>query len=107
MRLFKIRLVLVLGGIERYGETYFIDANLKVVPKKGSAVMTYNLYSCGEKDESAMHGFCSISFGEKWVSPVWIKYEHQTHLRCLAEPYLHHQILVNGQSKYTHQNQHR
>ncbi|CAG7830964.1 unnamed protein product [Allacma fusca] len=93
--------------VSKGGESYFLDANLKTVPKKGSAVMTYNLYSCGQNDESALHGFCPISFGEKWVTPVWIMYEHQTHLQCLSEPYLRHEILVNGQSKYKHQNEHR
>ncbi|CAG7819851.1 unnamed protein product [Allacma fusca] len=100
-------ILIYFSDVSKGGETFFIDANLKAVPRKGSAVMAYNLYSCGERDESALHGFCPISFGEKWVIPLWIKYEHQTHLQCLSEPFLRHEILVNGQSKYTHQNEHR
>ncbi|CAG7732016.1 unnamed protein product, partial [Allacma fusca] len=60
-------LLIYLTDVLQGGETVFNSVWLKAVPQRGSAVFMYNLKSCGEPDLSAVHGFCPVVFGEKWV----------------------------------------
>lgn len=47
------------------GETAFSQAGVYVTPKKGSALLWYNLLSSGSRDDLAYHGGCPVIFGEK------------------------------------------
>lgn len=49
------------------------DGSFKVKPRKGDAVLFYNLYPDGTLDQQAMHGGCPVISGEKWAMTKWIR----------------------------------
>ncbi|CAL1609349.1 unnamed protein product [Knipowitschia caucasica] len=68
-------------------------SNLRVKPKKGTAVFWYNYLSdgkgwVGEQDEYALHGGCVVTHGTKWVANKWINvdpdYQRQTRYQQLV-----------------------
>jgi prolyl 4-hydroxylase len=58
------------------GETAFPKGadglGFKVAPKKGSAVMFYNLLEDGNGDDLALHAALPVWRGEKWLANFWI-----------------------------------
>lgn len=58
------------------GETSFPKADggtgLKVMPKKGNAVLFYNLLEDGNGDDLALHAALPVHSGEKWLANFWI-----------------------------------
>ena len=58
------------------GETSFPKGangkGFKVVPKKGSAVLFYNLLPDGNGDDLALHSALPCHEGEKWLSNFWV-----------------------------------
>ena len=59
------------------GETAFpkggVDGSgIMVVPKRGNAVMFYNLLEDGNADELSLHAALAVEDGEKWLANVWI-----------------------------------
>jgi prolyl 4-hydroxylase len=71
-----ITLLLYLNEPIAGGETAFPKAangtGIKIVPKKGSAVLFYNLLEDGNADELTMHAALPVMEGEKWLSNIWI-----------------------------------
>jgi prolyl 4-hydroxylase len=49
-----------------------IDKALKIAPKRGQAIIFYNLYADGSLDERSLHGACHVIKGEKWAANKWI-----------------------------------
>ena len=56
------------------GETAFTKHTYEgtVKPKKGSAAFWFNLASCHQKDERALHAGCPVLKGSKWILNKWI-----------------------------------
>jgi len=61
-------------GITDYTKT--CDYGLKLKPKKGRAVMFYNLLEDGHMDGAtdpwSLHSGCDVLHGEKWIANQWI-----------------------------------
>ncbi|CAG7815688.1 unnamed protein product [Allacma fusca] len=89
-----------LSDVDHGGLTAFVPGDFQVVPKKGSALFWYSLFSSGVVDESTIHGSCPVLFGEKWVAAKLIPFENQDHIQCHLKPNSRFEILMNGQSKY-------
>ena len=58
------------------GETAFPKGadgfGFKVQPKKGTAVLFYNLLEDGNGDDLAMHAAQPVMHGEKWLANFWV-----------------------------------
>jgi prolyl 4-hydroxylase len=58
------------------GETSFPKGNngggFKIKPKKGSAVLFYNLLEDGNGDDLALHSALPCVDGEKWLANFWV-----------------------------------
>ena len=58
------------------GETAFPKGaggqGFKVQPKKGSAVLFYNLLEDGNGDDLALHAALPVHHGEKWLANFWV-----------------------------------
>ncbi|HSX13502.1 MAG TPA: 2OG-Fe(II) oxygenase, partial [Chlamydiales bacterium] len=65
--------VMYLNSTEAGGETIFPCANISVTPKKGDAVLFYNLKPTGEVDPHSLHGGSPVIAGEKWIMTKWIR----------------------------------
>eukprot|EP00596_Hydrurales_sp_CCMP1899_P002164 CAMPEP_0119036466 /NCGR_PEP_ID=MMETSP1177-20130426/4191_1 /TAXON_ID=2985 /ORGANISM="Ochromonas sp, Strain CCMP1899" /LENGTH=495 /DNA_ID=CAMNT_0006996387 /DNA_START=200 /DNA_END=1687 /DNA_ORIENTATION=- len=61
---------------EAGGETAFPKGadglGFKVTPKKGSAVLFYNLLEDGNGDDLALHAALPVYRGEKWLANFWV-----------------------------------
>ena len=44
----------------------------KVAPKKGHAVLFYNLLEDGNGDDLALHAALPVHHGEKWLANFWV-----------------------------------
>ncbi|KAI4458943.1 prolyl 4-hydroxylase alpha subunit [Holotrichia oblita] len=66
-----------MSDVDQGGATVFIDLDVVVRPKKGTAVFWYNLHSNGEGDRSTGHAACPVLAGSKWVSNKWIHEDGQ------------------------------
>ncbi|CAG7728742.1 unnamed protein product [Allacma fusca] len=86
--------------VDKGGETPFTNSGVNVIPRKGSALFWYNLFTDGITDQSTIHGGCPVIMGEKWASIRWILYKWQDQLKCDLKPETRFEILVNGKSKY-------
>lgn len=53
-------------------QTNFPYADLEVTPKKGKAVLFYNLLPDGNADAMTLHGAKPVIRGQKWLSNFWI-----------------------------------
>ena len=62
------------------GETSFPKGQggegFKVVPKKGSAVLFYNLLPDGNGDDLSLHSALPCVEGEKWLANFWVWDDH-------------------------------
>lgn len=61
------------------GETSFprwmnaeTESALKVTPKKGKAILFYNLLPDGNMDDRSHHAGLPVLSGEKWLSNLWV-----------------------------------
>ena len=58
------------------GETAFPKGaggqGFKVQPKKGTAVLFYNLLEDGNGDDLALHAALPVHHGEKWLANFWV-----------------------------------
>jgi prolyl 4-hydroxylase len=65
-----------MDGPNAGGETAFPKgadgAGFKVSPRKGSAVLFYNLLEDGNGDDLALHAALPIHHGEKWLANFWV-----------------------------------
>ena len=49
----------------------------KVAPKKGTAVLFYNLLEDGNGDDLALHAALPVHHGEKWLANFWVWDPHR------------------------------
>lgn len=55
-----------LNKVTKGGYTAFPNVNVSAVPRKGSAIVWYNLKPTYEVDTNSLHGACPIFSGTKW-----------------------------------------
>jgi prolyl 4-hydroxylase len=65
--------IIFLCDVEEGGETWFPRPNIKITPKKGDAVLFYDLNVDGTEDNEALHGGMPVSKGEKWIVTKWLR----------------------------------
>jgi prolyl 4-hydroxylase len=68
-------LLVYLNTPEEGGETVFPKLKIKINPKKGRAVLFYNISSDGTVDPRTLHGGAPVLSGEKWIATLWIREE--------------------------------
>ncbi len=66
-------MILYLNTTESGGETIFPLAKVSVRPKKGTAVLFYNVTVDGKDDPQSLHGGAPVIQGEKWIGVKWIR----------------------------------
>ena len=62
-----------LGDVEKGGETIFPEVCMKVIPKKGNAVIFLSVLPNGDVDPMSLHGSCPVEKGTKWTMTKWIR----------------------------------
>ena len=70
-----LTLLLYLSELEEGGETAFPKADgggFKVKPKKGQAVLFYDLLPDGNGDDLSVHAALPAIQGEKWLANFWV-----------------------------------
>lgn len=65
--------LMYLCDVEAGGETHFPEVDIKVPPRKGDAVLFYNVQVDGQVDRQTLHASLPVISGEKWVSTKWIR----------------------------------
>ncbi len=65
--------IMYLHTTEGGGETIFPKAGVKVVPKKGNAVVFYDCTLDGREDPLSLHGGAPVAKGEKWIATKWLR----------------------------------
>ncbi len=58
-------LIMYLNTTDEGGETIFPNAGIKVAPKKGTAVLFYNVTKAGTEDPQSLHGGVPVIAGRK------------------------------------------
>ncbi len=66
-------LMVYLNTPKQGGETIFPRVGLKVVPKKGKALLFYSVDAEGNSDPMSFHGGAPVLMGEKWVVTRWLR----------------------------------
>ncbi|AAF08583.1 unknown protein [Arabidopsis thaliana] len=64
--------LLYLSNVTKGGETVFPDAQVCLKPKKGNALLFFNLQQDAIPDPFSLHGGCPVIEGEKWSATKWI-----------------------------------
>jgi prolyl 4-hydroxylase len=54
------------------GETAFPKAGFKIIPKRGNAVVFYNLLEDGNGDIDSLHASLPVLRGDKWLANFWV-----------------------------------
>ncbi|KAH8276154.1 hypothetical protein KR026_002253 [Drosophila bipectinata] len=79
-----------LGDVELGGSTIFPNLNISITPKKGSAVMWYNLHNSGDTNEKTEHSACPVIVGAKYVLSKWINELQQAFITpCMKDSNIH------------------
>ncbi|XP_072518699.1 prolyl 4-hydroxylase subunit alpha-1 [Salminus brasiliensis] len=69
----RIATVLVyMSDVEVGGATVFPNIGAALQPKRGSAVVWFNLLKNGSEDARTLHAACPVFVGSKWVANKWI-----------------------------------
>jgi prolyl 4-hydroxylase len=66
-------MIIYLNTPKEGGETEFPNANIKISPKEGKAVLFYNLDKEGNLDPLSRHAGAPVISGEKWIATLWIR----------------------------------
>ncbi|EDV30352.2 uncharacterized protein Dana_GF23245 [Drosophila ananassae] len=85
-----VTVLFYLGDVELSGSTVFPFLNISITPKKGSAVMWYNLHNSGDVHQKTQHCACPVVVGSKYVLTKWINELHQTFITpCMKDSNIH------------------
>jgi len=68
--------LLYLQPAEEGGETIFPEASIIVTPKKGDAILFFDMNADGTVDPRSLHGGRPVIKGVKWVMTRWIRQKH-------------------------------
>ncbi|XP_054155011.1 prolyl 4-hydroxylase subunit alpha-1-like [Oppia nitens] len=79
-----------LSDVQASGATVFPRLDVRVEPRKGSAVFWFNLKSSGLVDWDTQHSGCPVLAGPpKWIATKWIPFSvQQLHKPCLLDRHL-------------------
>ncbi|XP_054153454.1 prolyl 4-hydroxylase subunit alpha-1-like [Oppia nitens] len=83
-------LITYLSDVQSGGATVFPRLDVRVEPRKGSAVFWFNLKSSGLVDWDTQHCGCPVLAGPpKWIATKWIRFPYQQlHKPCLLDRHL-------------------
>ncbi|XP_039282537.1 prolyl 4-hydroxylase subunit alpha-2-like [Nilaparvata lugens] len=73
-----------MSDVAQGGATVFPYLNVTVQPKKGTALVWYNMHLSGEGDLATMHAACPVLVGCKWVTNKWVNERGQEFRRPCA-----------------------
>lgn len=79
-RYLLLRADLPLSALTIYCSLLFSSLLLAVKPKKGDALLFFNLHVNATADTGSLHGSCPVIEGEKWSATKWI------HVRSFDNP---------------------
>ena len=65
--------LMYLADVDEGGETAFPKVKISVKPKKGDAILFYNVTPEGELDTKTLHGSLPVVSGEKWTCTKWLR----------------------------------
>ncbi len=68
-----ITVIMYLNNVAAGGATIFPKLNLKIYPKKGSALYFSYFNSKAQVDPATLHGGAPVLEGEKWIATKWIR----------------------------------
>lgn len=68
--------LMYLNEPEAGGETVFPMLNIKVIPKKGMALLFYDCRLDGSVDQFTLHGGAPVIKGQKWLATKWLRQGH-------------------------------
>ncbi|XP_064109376.1 prolyl 4-hydroxylase subunit alpha-2-like [Macrobrachium nipponense] len=79
--------IFYLNDVLEGGSTVFHECGVVVNPKKGSALLFYNIKKNGDFEQRSRHGSCPLTVGNKWVALKWFsdKYNFLTR-QCSTNP---------------------
>lgn len=66
--------LMYLNTPEAGGETVFPALGIKVIPRKGDALLFYNCGIEGNTDPRTLHGGAPVIQGEKWLATKWLRF---------------------------------
>jgi prolyl 4-hydroxylase len=66
-------MLLYLNEPEEGGETVFPQLMITIRPKRGMALLFYNVFSDGHVNEKTQHGGSPVIKGQKWIANKWIR----------------------------------
>lgn len=66
-------IIMYLNHVDRGGATIFPEANLRVMPIRGSAVYFDYCLPNGGSDPMTLHGGEPVEQGEKWIATKWVR----------------------------------
>ncbi|XP_058614561.1 prolyl 4-hydroxylase subunit alpha-2 [Onychostoma macrolepis] len=80
----RIATVLIyMSDVDIGGATVFPDAGAALQPKRGTAVLWFNLLRNGNEDARSLHAACPVFVGSKWVANKWIRaYGQEFRRKC-------------------------
>lgn len=65
--------IMYLNSVAAGGETHFPEADRKITPAKGDAILFYNILPDGEVDRMTLHASLPVLAGEKWAATKWVR----------------------------------
>ncbi|XP_037778069.1 prolyl 4-hydroxylase subunit alpha-1-like [Penaeus monodon] len=69
--------LIYLSTVPQGGRTVFPWVGAGVQPKRGSALLWFNMDRSGKPDSRLQHGACPVLLGDKWVINKWLYYTGQ------------------------------